>query len=135
MNTTLGELVKQAREARSKSGEPLSQDQLAELMDCSKQWISSIERGIRIPTLNLLVSLHDKLLGGKGAEAQLTLAIWLLAWVESHLKTEKKLFPNNRATNSRGLLVKRSKNVSSSCNISKMPVNVMRTEPIVKKGI
>ena len=93
---TLGELIKLAREAKEESGKPWSQDRLAEAVGISKQHISGIERDKKKPSLSLLVSIHEQLLGTDEPEAQVTLGVWLLAWLERYLLKED-LQPHSRA--------------------------------------
>lgn len=83
----LGELIKQAREARKAStGKALTQEELGDIINVSKQWISSVERGKRLPSLALLVQLHEILVGVNDPNSQGSLGVWLLSWLEKQVQ-------------------------------------------------
>lgn len=73
----LGDLVRLARERKG-----WTQNQLAEELGKSKQWISLIERGEQLPSPALLVAIYEKCLT-TFQEPDVELAGWLLQWLES----------------------------------------------------
>lgn len=60
----IGQRIKKAREAAG-----ITQDELAKVVDCSTKHIGALERGIKTPSLDMLVTIANTL----GASADLLL--------------------------------------------------------------
>ena len=80
---TLGMLVSAARAKTH-----YTQESLAEKVEKSKQWMGAIERGGAVPTLKLLLRLHEELVQSDDRDPNSELRIWLLRWLEATLKQQ-----------------------------------------------
>ncbi len=67
-----------------------SQEEVANKVATTKQWISLIERGVRLPSLDLLVKLHEVLVAVPIQEHDISLTEWLLKWVEEQASIKGK---------------------------------------------
>ncbi len=74
---TLGERI---RDARGKT----SLEKLALDVGKSTQWMGEIERGSKIPTLELLLKAYDVLKPEDARDPDADLELWLLAWLKAH---------------------------------------------------
>jgi transcriptional regulator with XRE-family HTH domain len=84
---SLGEQIQAARNKKN-----WTQDYLVGEIGTSKQWISTIEQGKRLPSLELLAKLHKALVAPQDPDPPLI--IWLLQWLaesapENHDHEEK----------------------------------------------
>lgn len=79
MDDTLGQLIRKAREATH-----LTREQAAPLVGKSTAWIGEIERDRAVPTMDLLLRMHEKL--ATGGDACADLSIWFLKWLEAVAK-------------------------------------------------
>jgi transcriptional regulator with XRE-family HTH domain len=85
----LEDLIRIAREARkTESGKPWSQERLAEAAAISKQWVSSIETGKKVPSLSLLINIYEQLVRQHDSETEESLAVWLLSWLDRLVQDE-----------------------------------------------
>src|SRR5438874_314652 len=81
----LGQLIRAARAERSGLGARRSQGHVAEALGVSEATIGAVERGDRVPGLELLSGLVTLLEPDEDARAEL-LTRWLVKWVQ--LKVE-----------------------------------------------
>ncbi len=97
VSPTLGDLIRTSREAaKMASGKRWTQDELADRVFTSKQWISRVESGKVLPSFELLVRLHGVLADAPTDEPRLPLAVWLLKWLEAQIPTTERFAEQTR---------------------------------------
>jgi transcriptional regulator with XRE-family HTH domain len=83
------ELIRVARETKKQDSDGAwTQDKLASAVGKSKQWISNLETGKDVPSLGLLIQLHDLLAEPDTSESKTSVGVWLLTWIDRLLEKE-----------------------------------------------
>jgi transcriptional regulator with XRE-family HTH domain len=89
---TLGNLIRIARNAAGQS-----QEAVATELGKRKQLISSAERGLHVPPLDLVIRLHEFLYRGSREERAASLGLWIARWIEART-ARSAIGPEERAT-------------------------------------
>jgi transcriptional regulator with XRE-family HTH domain len=98
MDDALAALIKLAREMKKPDSEGAwTQNRLADALGKSKQWISNLETGKDVPSLALLIQLHELLVEPDTSEPKASLAVWLLTSIQKSIEKEN-LLPNTKET-------------------------------------
>ena len=83
LKETLGQQIRAARRRQRSTLEDLSQK-----VNKTPQSISSIEMGRVIPSVFLLIQIHDALYQGEESLRSKKLGTWLLKWTEAHIQRD-----------------------------------------------